>query len=71
MAAPLLRYIGTPEYFDGIYFLPGFKYRAWIDRFYTSNTDLQYVVKIYRKSDGVYICIPYSCNPIGRYWEYC
>ena len=67
----MLRYIGTPEYFDGIFFIPGSKYIAYIDRFYTSNIKLQYVVKVYRKSDNGYICIPYSHNPIGRYWEYC
>lgn len=67
----MLRYIGTPEYFDGIFFIPGSKYIAYMDRFYTGNIKLQYVVKVYRKSDNRYICIPYSHNPIGRYWEYC
>lgn len=58
-----LKYIGRPEYFDGIYFIEGMIYSG---RFYKDGN--RWIVEIgYPKK----IKIPYNCNPIGRYWEYC
>lgn len=57
-----LKYIGRPEYFDGIYFIEGMIYSGGI-----YNDGKRWIVEIgYPK-----VKIPYNCNPTGRYWEYC
>ena len=69
----MLKYIGKPEYFDGIFFYPDSKYNAFLDKFHADTFDVhpKYVVKVWKNAWVGYIRIPYNCNPIGRYWEYC
>ena len=67
-----LRYIGTPDFFNGFYFRPGREYNGYIEispgRYGLPDMWIVRVIDDYGKRC---ITIPYSHYPIGRYWEYC
>lgn len=46
----MLKYIGKPEYYDGIFFYPDSKYNAFLDKFHTDTFDVypKYVVKVWK-----------------------